>query len=159
MTDEEFEAFLASANAELRDKQSSLMQVYGLGEMKRWWFEQATEQLQFFDDDDKLALVAKVVDIGSYSPKSKTWKWAWGNSSVLPDLRNKALSLKELKTVTGFDLFGNEHAFVIDGESMAWELAAISTRHLDAIGCYRAPSSSIDGPTTYLAIMQFSMTC
>lgn len=159
MTDEEFDAFLATANAELKDKQSRLMQVYGLGEMKRWWFEQATEQLQFFDGNDKLALLASVVDIGSYSPKSKTWKWAWGNPSVLPDLRSRALSLRELETVTGFDLFGQEKAFVIDGEGMAWELAAISIRHLGAAGCYRSPSSSADGPITYLAIMEISRAC
>jgi hypothetical protein len=159
MTDEEFDAFLATANAELRDKQSRLMQVYGLGEMKRWRFEQVTEQLQFFDANDKLALLAKVIDIGSYSPKSKTWKWAWGNPSVLPGLRKKALLLRELESVTGFDLFGMESAFVINGEAMAWELVAVSTQHLDAIGCYRSPSSSLDGPISYLAIMELSRAC
>ena len=159
MTDEEFDAFLATANAELRDKQARLMQIYGLGEMKRWWFEQVTQQLQFFDGKDKLTLLAGVIDIGSYSPKSKTWKWAWGNQSVLPDLRKKALSLRELEAMTGFDMFGKENAFVIDGEGMAWELAAISIRHLDAIGCYRSPSSSVDGPTSYLAIMDLSRSC
>lgn len=159
MTDEEFDTFLATASAELRDKQSRLAQIYGLGEMKRWWFEQAAEQLQFFDGNDKLVLLAKVVDIGSYSPKSNTWKWAWGNPSVLPDLRKKALSLRELEAVTGFDLFGLENAFAIDGEGMAWELAAISIRHLDAIGCYRSPSSSGNGPTSFLAIMEILRAC
>lgn len=159
MTDEDFDAFLATANAELREKQSRLMQLYRLGEMKRWWFEQATEQLQFFDSHDNCALLARVIDIGSYSLKSNTWRWAWGNPSVLPDLRRKARPLRALEAVTGFDLFGQEDAFVVDGEGMAWELAAISIRHLDAMGCYRSPSSSPDGPITYLAIMEILRTC
>jgi hypothetical protein len=72
MTDEEFEAFLKNANEELRGKQQALMEQYKLGEHGRWWFEQATEKLQFFDEADKLTVEAEVVDIGSYSAKSNT---------------------------------------------------------------------------------------
>ena len=151
MTGSEFEAFLANANEELRDKQALLVERYSLGEHSRWWFEQATEKLQFFDEADNLVIEADVVEIGSYSQKSNTWKWAWSNSSVLPRLREKVELLKELEETTGFELFGREHAFDIEDEAMAWELAAISVKHLGAIGCYRAPSSS-DGPTVFLAI-------
>ena len=151
MTDSEFEAFLANANEELRHKQALLLEQYSLGEYSRWFFEQATETLQFFDEADKLMIEADVVQIGSYSEKSNTWKWAWSNSSVLPRLREKVEILKELEETTGFELFGREHAFDIKDEAMAWELAAISVKHLGAIGCYRAPSSS-DGPTVFLAI-------
>ena len=151
MTDSEFEAFLANANEELRHKQALLGERYRLGKYSRWWFEQATEKLQFFDEAQNLAIEADVVEIGSYSQKSNTWKWAWSNSSVLPRLREKAELLKELEATTGVALFGNEHAFEIEDEAMAWELAAMSVKHLGAIGCYRAPSSR-DGPTVFLAI-------
>jgi hypothetical protein len=152
MTDEEFESFLENANEELRGKQQVLKEQYALGVHARWWFEQAIAKLQFFDEADNLSVEAEVVDIGSYSPKSNTWKWAWGNSSVLPELRKKAESLKELESITGFEIFGKEHAFEIPDEGMAWELAAVSVKHLGAIGCYRAPSST-GGPTTFLAII------
>ena len=152
MTDSEFEAFLANANEELCHKQDLLGERYGLGKYSRWWFEQATEKLQFFDEADNLAIEADVIDIGSYSEKSNTWKWAWSNSSVLPSLREKAQILKQLEDTTGVELFGHEHTFEIEDEAMAWELAAMAVKHLGAIGCYRAPSSS-DGPTMFLAIM------
>jgi len=151
MTDSEFEAFLANANEELRHKQALLVEQYSLGEHSRWSFEQSTEKLQFFDEADNLLIEGDVVEIGSYSQKSNTWKWAWSNSSVLPRLREKVELLKELQETTGFELFGREDAFDIEDEAMAWELAAISVKHLGAIGCYRAPSSS-DGPTVFLAI-------
>jgi hypothetical protein len=106
MTDSEFEAFLANANEELRHKQDLLGERYGLGKYSSWWFEQATEKLQFFDEADNLVLEADVVKVGSYSPKSNTWKWAWSNSSVLPRLRQKAMLLKELEDTTGVALFG-----------------------------------------------------
>ena len=151
MTDEEFEAFVASANEELRHKQDLLGQQYGLGTHGRWRFEQATAQVQFYDEADNLTIEADIVEIGTYSQRSNTWKWAWGNSSVLPCLRQKAELLKELEGITGFELFGHEHAFEIEDEAMAWELTAMSVKHLGAIGCYRAPTSS-GGPTTFLAI-------
>ena len=98
-------------------------------------------------------LEANVIDIGSFSPRSKTWKWAWSNDSVLPSLREKATKLKELEAVTGFPIFGSEEPFEID-EHMAWELAALAVKHFGAKACYRAPSSSADGPHIFLVITE-----
>ena len=150
MTDEEFETFLSSAYEELAHKQNFLVERYGFGTRKRWWFDQTTEELQLFDDADNVVIEADVIEIGTYSPKSNTWKWAWANKSLLPGLRKKAEPLKELQDITGREIFGYEDAFEIQDESMAWELAAFAVRHLGALGCYRAPS---DGPTLFLAII------
>ena len=150
MSDDEFEAFLRSATKELSKKQDSLKEQYALGTWSRWWFDQRTEKLQFFDEVDNLVIEADVLVIGSYSPKSNTWKWGWGNTWVLPGLRRKAEPLKELKNLTGLEVFGYEHAFEIENEVMAGEFAAISVKHLGALGCYKAPSA--EGPTTFLAI-------
>ena len=149
MSDEEFAAFLSSATEELSKKQDSLKEQYGLGTWSRWWFDQRTETLQFFDEADNLVIEADVLTIGSYSPKSNTWKWAWGNTSLLPGLRKKAEPLKELENITGFEIFGYEHTFEIEDE-MAGEFVAMSVKHLGALGCYKAPSA--DGPTIFLAI-------
>ena len=149
MTDEEFETFLSSAQEELRHKQNHLVERYGFGTLNRWWFDQTTEKLQLFDDADNLVIEADVIEIGTYSPKSNSWKWAWSNKSLLPEMRKKAEPLKELKDITGIEIFGCEDAFEIKDEAMAWELAAFSVRHLAALGCYRAPSN---GPTMFLAI-------
>jgi hypothetical protein len=151
MTNSEFEDYLDNANDDLRRKQDALQTEYGMGSFSRWWFEQATAKLQFFDDKDHLSLEADIIDIGSYSSKSSTWKWAWSNETVLHALRVKSEKLKELEGVTGFDLFSTESAFEIDGEEMAWEFTALAVQHLGAIGAYRAPSSS-GGSTSFFAI-------
>lgn len=142
MTDEEFERFLKSALDELWEKQERLQTDHGFGSFSRWYFDQATEQLELFDEADKKVAVADVIDIGSYAANSSTWKWAWSNESVLPGLRKRAEVLKELEAQTGVALFASEAAASIENEPMAWEIAALCVRHLNALGVYRAPSSS-----------------
>jgi len=150
MTDDEYGAFRAKVNEDLRLKQVEMSHAYALGDMKRWWFEQETAKLQFFDHNDKLAIEADVIVIGTFSPALSSWKWAWSNSSLRREIRQRALPLKRLKAVTGFDLFEDKEAFSIEGEAMARELAAMAVHQLGALGCYRAPL--IDSPHTFLAI-------
>jgi hypothetical protein len=153
MTDNEFQIFVETANAELRKKQTILADDYGLGSAGRWWFDQETGNLQFFDATDNLFVETDVIDIGSYSPKSNSWKWAWSNDSVLPWLRQRAGKLKELEAITGIKIFGHDNSFTVKDDSMAWELTAMCIKHLRAVGCYRCPSSKPGGPTIFLAIM------
>ncbi|KAB2925541.1 MAG: hypothetical protein F9K30_07740 [Dechloromonas sp.] len=151
MTDNEFEQFLKSALAELWEKQDRLESEHGFASYSRWFFDQQTEKLEMFDAKDQKAVVADVIDIGSYASNSNTWKWAWSNDSVLPSLREKSESLKALADLTGIGLFTSEEAFSVENEHMAWELVAMSVRHLNAIGAYKAPSSSRP-LSTFLAI-------
>ena len=153
MDDAQFQQFLDLAHGELERKQEALKKTFGLGSFPRWRFDQPTQSLRFFDRDDALVVEADVIDIGSFSTKSSTWKWAWSNDSVLPALRQRADPLRGLTDITGFEVFSQDSAFEIDGESMAWELAALSVKHLGAAGCYRAPSSSRP-LLTFLAIME-----
>lgn len=153
MDDQEFQNFLDTAQDELGLKQEALNRAYGLGSFPRWLFDQPTHKLHFFGRADRLAVEADVIDIGSFATESCSWKWAWANDSIIPSLRQRAEPLRALANVTGFDLFSQAHAFEIDGEAMAWDLAAISVKHLGAAGCYRAPSSSRP-LQTFLAIME-----
>lgn len=151
MTDEEFGRFIASAMEELQEKQKSMAEAYKLGDWARWWFDQNTEKLDFFDEEGMKRIQASFVDIGSYSSESNTWKWAWANDSLTDSLREKASTLRALGDLTGFEIFDDDVAVEIDGEPMAWELAALGVRHLGALGVYRAPSS--DRPLfSFLAI-------
>ncbi len=151
MNDEAFEEFLTSALDELWSKQDHLEKAYGFGSFARWSFDQESGKLEMFDADDKKALEADVVAIGSYASDSSSWKWAWSNESLLPAQRAKAESFKVLGELTGIGLFTEEAAFSVEDENMAWELAAMCIRHLGAMGVYKAPSSS--GPlSTFLAI-------
>ncbi|WP_448650365.1 DUF6882 domain-containing protein [Pseudomonas fluorescens] len=151
MLQQTFESLLETAMAALRNKQEQLHRDYGLGNMARWWLDQETATVQFFDEDDRLAVEAQVLNIGSFSPRHCSWLWAWSNPTVFPALREKALPLKQLQTLAGAECFGAEEAITLEDEGMAWELAAVAVHHLNALGCYRAPTPP-DGPTIFLAI-------
>lgn len=151
MTDDEFGAFIETSMDELLAKQRALQTEHGLGDFARWHFDQATEVLSFFDAEDRLALEADVIDMGSHAPDAGTWKWAWANEYVLPSLRSKAEPLKALHDLTGIGFFNSESAVSVEDESMEWEIVAMSVRQLQALGAYRAPSSS-NSLATYLAI-------
>jgi len=141
MNDEEFELFLTSATNELKEKQAHLTSAYGFGSHKRWMFENDKAKLQFFDQNDQLVIEADIIDIGSYSPNAETWKWAWAYDSINPVLKAESLRIKELEEITDLVVFGETEPFEAD-EYLAWELAAMAVKHLNAMGCYRAFSSA-----------------
>ncbi|MFO1387589.1 DUF6882 domain-containing protein [Cellvibrio sp.] len=141
MNDQDFELFLTTATNELKEKQANLTSAYGFGSHKRWMFESDKAKLQFFNQDDQLVLEAEIVDIGSYSPANKTWKWAWAYESINPVLKAESLRIKELEDITDATIFGEKDPVEAD-EYLAWELAAMAVKHLNALGCYRAFSSA-----------------
>jgi hypothetical protein len=140
---------------ELMAKQDAMHQQFGVGSMTRWWLDQDKASLSFFDDQGRKVVEARIINIGSFAPERSSWKWAWSNPAVPESLRVKALPLRALQAITGFELFDDEEAFSVEDEAMAWEIAAIAVQHLNAMGCYRAPSSS-GGPTVYLAITELT---
>ena len=146
-----FAALAASAYAELEDKQKRLETEYGIGTFARWHYDMDTALLRFFDADGRARLVAEFIDIGSFARQSHSWKWAWANQHVPPELREKASKLHALCASTGLAIFHQADAFETD-EVTAWELAAIAVKHLGALGCYRAPATD-GGLYLFLALM------
>lgn len=148
--DRRFAALAAAACRALEEKQERLGAEYRLGTFARWHYDQDTALLRFFDEAGRVRLIADFIDIGSFSRKSETWRWAWSNDSVPLMMRQKAYRLRELCAATGQAIFHREDAFKIE-EAKAWELAAIAVMHLGAVGCYRAPASDC-GLYVFLAL-------
>ncbi|MGY3265554.1 DUF6882 domain-containing protein [Lysobacter sp. HA35] len=153
MDDRQFEEHLAAALAELDTKNEYLSSEHGLGSFHRWWFEQQTHKVQFFDESDRLTVETDAIVVGSFAPESSSWRWGWANETALPETRSRAKGLKDLAQVTGYEIFGREHAFHVDDEGMAWEFLALAVKHLGALGGYRIPSPN--RPLyTYLALVE-----
>jgi hypothetical protein len=148
MTDDEFEAFVEEVVDELKHKQDALTAARGLGKHAAFWFDQPSGTLEFRDEEGTPRLSARVIPVGSHSPRTNTWIWAWSNENILPELRSRAEPLKELSAKTGMTTFSEPRLNVT--EEMPWELAAFAVQHLGAVGAYRAPSKTGD---LYLAIM------
>jgi len=147
LTDEEFQAFVDGSVAELDAKQQALTASWGLGTFGRFLFDQPTATLSFLDPDGNVRVIASVVPIGSHRRESEMWTWGWAIDGLLEPLREVAGALRSLSTTTGFPVFESP-AFEVDPQ-MPWELAAMSVRHLGALGCYRVPASASD---LYLAL-------
>jgi len=135
MTDEEFDAFVATASEALSVKQTALERRYALGRRAQWDFDAVTGTLRFSDTSGTPQVEAKVTPIGSYSTTTQTFRWAWSNPSAPEPARAQAARLRELFDVTGIEVF-REETFEAD-EQMAWELAAMAVAHLSAEGAYR----------------------
>ena len=137
MMDDDFVVFVGSAVKELEQKHKSLETRYRFDLSARWEVDLDAAVIKFFDRDDKLHLTCGIIEIGSYSPVTRSWKWGWSNDSIPPKMQERALPLKQLQRITGKDYFGSADPFPGD-DVMAWGLAAISVRHLSALDCYGA---------------------
>lgn len=147
MTDDQFDAFIGTCADELTAKQDKLEREHGLGLHDRWAYDVSTGILSFTDKAGVTALRARTTQIGSFAPEAGTFLWAWANESVPQEPRDKSERLQGLADITGIDVFRSE-GLEID-EEMAWQIAAMSVHHLNAIGCYRGPANELD---VFLAI-------
>jgi hypothetical protein len=138
MDDDEFNLFADSAVGELQAKQHFLHVKYRFGLSARWEFDANAATLKFFDKNDGLHLSCSIIEVGTFSVETLTWKWAWSNRWLPPKLRERAIPLKQLQGVTGREFFGSEAAPFSADQAMARKLAAISVRHLSSLGCYKA---------------------
>lgn len=136
MTDDQFDEYLDYCYENLEEKQEILNKEYGIGDFQEYWYDQETSKIQF-KNDGKVLLEFSVVFIGSWSNKSNTWLWAWANNSMTDEVKEQSSILKELKSITGFDIFTKEY-FDCD-EAMAHELTAFAVEHLRAKGMYISP--------------------
>ena len=107
MTDDEFDAFLADALAELDAKQSALAAAFGLGSHERFEADFERARIQFRDDGSPAA-EATIVPLASYAPSSETLVW-WRTNRRLPDaVRAHGYDHAALAAHTGMDVFAQD---------------------------------------------------
>jgi hypothetical protein len=75
MDQEEFNLFADSAVGELEAKQHFLHMKYRFAFSARWEFDSDAASLKLYGKDDNLNLSCNVVEIGSFSLETFTWKW------------------------------------------------------------------------------------
>ena len=148
MTDEQFDEYVDNCYEELEVKQGKMVEFYNIGSYQDYWFDQVTRTLQF-KNNEKVELEFDIICIGTWAHKKNTWIWCWANKSFTDECRKEAGAIKELKKITGFDIFGSE-GFDCN-EEMAFELTAMGVKYLDALGMYRIPGEKSH---LYVALMK-----
>ncbi|MFZ6778943.1 DUF6882 domain-containing protein [Undibacterium sp. Ji83W] len=116
--------------------QKALDDDYQISSYEQWDLDQGTGDLTF-SDNGVLKLSAKIQFVGSYSERSKTWLWSWGNSTISPALFKRMDVLKSLGAKHHFNKLTERTwpAQLADG----WEMATVANYLLKTKGIYRVP--------------------
>lgn len=151
MTDEEFDNYLNNAIEELETKQNHLILEYGLGNHERFVVDYEDDSLLFFEKE-KPIVDAKILPIASYIKEKQHLKWFWANDNFPEDVKKKSEPIKILHEITGHDIFIDDYVNEVD-EDMAYEIAALTCKALNAKGIYVVPHTSL---TSYVLITEIN---
>ena len=134
----DYNMFAEKCVKELKELQGKFMAEYDINWYENWFYNQTTGLLTFSTGDQEINF--KYFALGSFSEKSKTWKWSWDNEYTLDNVKEKTSVVKEFGQKSNF-LKLNNGCFESD-EVEAWEFAAIAAHLTSAIGIYRPVSDS-----------------
>jgi len=146
----ELDRFIDEAKSLTKTRNAQAEGEFGLGGHARYHLDLEARTLAFFDASDAPVVTARIVPVGSLSQASQSWLWSWENESI-PEQASKAM-----QTVRQFgekhDIAALEGTFSPCDDALAWALAAISLKLLDAQGVYR-----IDQAKTLLFLLLFDL--
>lgn len=132
-----FIKFIEKSHEHLTHLQNKLIEDYCIGSYERWFYDQKTGLITFYDGDiPKLEIVYE--QVGSISKSTKTWLWAWDNPYLEEKIKSEIGIIREYGIENNFEplikrkWYGDE----IDG----WEMTAISTLLMKAKGAYKIPT-------------------
>ncbi|MFZ6733595.1 DUF6882 domain-containing protein [Undibacterium sp. Ji42W] len=128
---------ILSASAEYSTAtQKALDDDYQMSSYGHWDLDQLTGELTFSDGGVQKRS-ARIQFVGSYSDRSKTWLWSWGNSTITPALYKRMDVLRSLGAKYQFNKLTQRSwaAQLSDG----WEMASVANYLLKTKGIYRVP--------------------
>ncbi|MGW7365450.1 DUF6882 domain-containing protein [Streptomyces sp. NPDC054841] len=111
---------------------------WGLGSADRWGLDQKTGLITWTFSDKVATAPAQI--LGSFSPASGSWPWAWANESILPEMSRDSRSVREWAEAHGH--LALAQAKIDADEQAAATLAALAVRITGATGFYRGPGKN-----------------
>jgi len=136
---EDLDEFFDKCLEELEEANDDLLKKYDIGSFERWDFDQRSAELVFSNKGVNL-LKAKVSFIGSYSSKSESWMWGWGNDSLLPHLTEKTHVIREFGERNNIDVLVDRAWEATD--DAGWAMAAASLKIVGGLGVYCGPGET-----------------
>jgi hypothetical protein len=112
---------------------------WGLGSATRWDLDQRTGLISWTFLDKIATAPAQI--IASYSPRAGSWRWAWANPSILPELSRDSRTIRDWAQANGGHTALTEPDVAADDEK-AGSLAALAVRITRATGFYRGTGSA-----------------
>ena len=138
VTEHELQALAQEAFSRCDLRQEQVKQLWpAFSEAERWFYDDESRTIRFFDDPAKVFLVADVTIVGSLSTRSNTWLWSWGNEQYGPRDIGHMGRLRVFGEVRGIERF---HQPLWSAEEVdAWEVTQIAAELLGAEAIYRMP--------------------
>jgi hypothetical protein len=146
----ELDAFAEEANALAKSRNAQAASKFGLGSHARYDLDLEERRLSFLDAGGARVVTARVVPVGSWARGSHSWLWSWENNSI-PHAASDAMAVVR-KFGEAHDVAALRQSLESCDESLAWALAAISLKLLDAQCVYR-----IEQPRTFLFLLLFDL--
>lgn len=119
--------------AKLQVLQEQFLKEYDLDWYENWFYNQATGLLTFSTGDVELNF--KYFQIGTFSERSNTWKWAWDNDHILDNVKKQTDLIKEFGLRSNYPKLTT--GYFQSDEFEAYEFAAIAVNLTNGIGIYR----------------------
>ncbi len=134
-----WEPFVSDAIDELTTKQDQLQDRFDLSKHERWDYDQETGQI-VFSNAGVSAVAAHFQIVGSISTVNDTWLWSWANFSLVPEIFERLVSVREFGETQRFPNLTTPKWPATEEDG--WEMTAIAAKVLNADGAYRPPSKS-----------------
>lgn len=129
----DYRTFAEECMEALKPRQDKFLNEYDIGRYERWFYNDATGLLTFSTGNEEINF--RYFDLGSFSEKSKTWKWSWDNAHTPDSIKYQAAFIRDFGREMNYPKLV-EGCFETD-EYDAWEFATIALHLTGGIGIYR----------------------
>ena len=134
MSPDEFDRFRHGAVHALTDLNEDCKRKYSVTDWPRWDYDLDTGTLTFSDGGTP-KVIADIQVVGTTSNASRTWMWAWANTSLPLGVTQRARDVRQFGLAEGLTQLTEPQ--LVDDEYLGWEMTAVMARITDAKGAYR----------------------
>lgn len=141
VSDAEYAAFAHAAHLWCERRQADARVRWAFDRTKKWFCDQDAGVIRLFDSEEGVAVVADIDVVGSWSTRSQSWLWSWGNDGYGWPERRRIEPVAVFGEVRGIKKLAEAHwqADEIDG----WEVTQMAAYLLGAEAVYRAPMNHL----------------
>tara|TARA_B100001057_G_C22504107_1_gene815166 strand:+ start:115 stop:735 length:621 start_codon:yes stop_codon:yes gene_type:complete len=130
--------FFQNCVNKMRQKQDNLFKKYNFGKKNNKYliFKDSNKFYMYNDKTKKVFFEGNIQIIGTFSPKSNTWRWGWSNRYVPHKLKETANKIMDYGKINNIDVLQEPK---VKGENLGLIFTAISLEISRGKGYYVIP--------------------
>lgn len=141
-------SFLQNSLQSMKNRQDKLMVKHNFGEKENKFllYPEKNAFYMYNSKTNQIFFKAKFQIIGTYSEKSKTWRWGWSNRYVPHELKATSLKIKKFGEANKVELLTQPK---IKDENMGLIFTALGMKLSNSSGYYIVPGTKVY-PSIYI---------